>query len=65
MSTLSDQKFEELKGRLNNAIHEIVFACQLLEDNQIDEAVTCLVTAQGTIDGVAEEMVAIGKEGGR
>jgi len=62
---LSDAKFEELKGRLNNAIHEIVFACHHLEDDQLDDAATCLVTAQATVENVAEEVVAIEKAGGK
>lgn len=57
MSRLSDKKFESVKERLNSAIHEIVFAVQHAEDDNLEDAGTCLVTAQGTIDHVAEELI--------
>ena len=67
MSQISDAKYEELKARLNNAIHEIVFACHHLEDDQLDDTATCLCMAQHTICNVADEIVALEKvaEGGR
>lgn len=46
---LSDAQFESIKARLNSAIHELVFAVQHAEDDNLDDAATCLVTAQGTI----------------
>ena len=62
MSRLSDKKFESVKERLNSAIHEIVFAVQHVEDDNLEDAGTCLVTAQGTIEHVAEELIDAGFE---
>jgi hypothetical protein len=53
---LSDAEFEEFKRRLNEAIHEIVFAAQHLDQDDTDEALTCLVTAGGTLEEVANEI---------
>ena len=55
---LSDGQFESIKDRLNSAIHELVFAVQHAEDDNLDDAATCLVTAQGTIEEVNNELVA-------
>lgn len=54
---LSDAEFESLKSSLNQAIHELVFAVQHLEFDEFDDASQCLVTAQGTIETVAERVV--------
>jgi hypothetical protein len=59
-----DAKFEALKGRLNSAIHELVFACQHLEQNDLDDAANCLMTAHGTIESVNLEIVVLELEGG-
>lgn len=56
MRALTDKEFEEIRSRLNTAIHEIVFACQFAEDDQLDSAGDCLVTAQATIETVAEQL---------
>ena len=60
--SVSDAKYEAIKARLNAAIHELVFACQHLEQDEPDDAAVCLMTAQGTIESVSEELV--GLEGG-
>jgi hypothetical protein len=54
---LTDQEFEAHKASLNSAIHELVFAVKHLDDDNVDDALTCLTTAQGTIEAVAEACV--------
>lgn len=56
---ISDAQFESIKTRLNAAIHELVFAVKHAEEDQLDDAATCLVTAQGTIEYVNLELVAM------
>lgn len=53
---LSDAEFDGLKAQVNSAIHELVFACQHLEQGDLDDALTCITTAQGTIEAVAVEI---------
>lgn len=57
---LTDQEFEALKASLNNAIHEIVVTCQHLENDHFAQAAQALMTAQDTLDRVADEIVKIG-----
>lgn len=57
---LTDGKYEELKSSLNNAIHEIVFTCQHMEDEHFEDAAQSLMTAQDTLDRVGEEIVKLG-----
>ena len=59
-SSMTDADFEELKTSLNNAIHEIVFACANAENNELSDAAQCLITAQATIESVAEKLVELG-----
>jgi stress response protein SCP2 len=54
---LSDEQLEAIKASLNNAIHELVFAVQHASQDDFDDAATCLVTAQSTIESVAEQLV--------
>jgi hypothetical protein len=54
---LTDEQFEAIKTSLNQAIHELVFAVHHAEEDRLDDAATCLVTAQGTIESVAEQLV--------
>lgn len=61
MTTLTDQEYEAHKSSLNNAIHELVFACQHIEQADLDDAANCLMTAQGTIEQVAEAIVRKGE----
>lgn len=56
MKPLTDAEFEAFKGRLNSAIHELVFACQHLDQDDLDDALTCMVTAGSTIEAVANEV---------
>ncbi len=54
--TLTDEEFQSLRESINNAIHELVFAAKHLEEDQIEDAANCLMTAQGTIESVAEQV---------
>lgn len=63
--TITDAQFEGWKGRLNDAIHEVVFAVQLVNQDDPQDALNALMTAQGTIEAVAEEIVASTKGGGK
>lgn len=57
---ISDEQFEAHKASLNNCIHELVMACQFMEQggpDDLDSATQCLLTAQGTIDRVNEDLV--------
>jgi hypothetical protein len=54
---LTDAEIEEMKASLNNAIHELVFACQHLDQDDMEDASVCLMTAQGTIETVANRVV--------
>lgn len=56
MKPLTDAEYEWQKSRLNSAIHELVFACQHLAQDDLDDALTCLVTAGSTIEAVADEV---------
>ncbi len=56
MIPLTDAEFEAIKARLNDTIHELVFAVQHLDQDDLDDALTCLVTAQGIIEAVSEEI---------
>lgn len=62
---VTDAQFEGLKTRLNDTIHELVFACQFLDDDQLEDAANALMTAQGTVEECAEEVANLCKEGGR
>jgi len=57
---LTDAEFEAIKASLNNAIHEIVFAVKHAEDDNLDDAATCQVTAQDTISRIADQIVQAG-----
>lgn len=60
MSTIPDKKLEELKELINTTIHELVFAVQLAEDNEIDSAQNAIMTPQGNLERVAHELVPFG-----
>jgi hypothetical protein len=57
MPHLTDKEYESIEQRMNSAIHEIVFACKHAEDDELEEASDCLMTAQSVLDGVAQEIV--------
>jgi DNA-binding MurR/RpiR family transcriptional regulator len=59
---VSDAKLESFKASLNASIHELVFACQHLDQDDLEDAANCLMTAQATIESVAGEIVTL--EGG-
>jgi hypothetical protein len=63
MSKLSDQRFQIVEASCNHAIHEIVFACQHAEDDDPDQALDCLSTAQATLEQVASELGVLEKAG--
>lgn len=52
---LPDAKFEDFKARLNNTIHELVFAIQHMDQGDFDDAQNCLVAAGLGITSVEEE----------
>lgn len=56
MPRLTEAEFEAAKASLNNAIHELVFACQHLDQDDLEDAAQCLMTAQGTIEAVANKV---------
>lgn len=47
---ISDKEFEAMKSLLNTTIHELVFAAHHMEED-------ALMTAQGNLDQIAEELV--------
>lgn len=55
---LTDAEAQEIERQLNTAIHEIVFACQHVQQDDLDDASNALMTAQGTIEEVANLIVA-------
>ena len=56
MIPLTDAEFETIKALLNDTIHELVFAVQLLEQDDLYDALTCLTTAALTIEVVSLEI---------
>lgn len=62
MKKIPDAKFEELKASMNAAIHEVVFACAHLEQDELDDAAQGLMTAQDTLDRVAEAIALVAEE---
>jgi hypothetical protein len=54
---LTEVEIEAMKASLNNAIHELVFACQHMDQDDMEDAAVCLMTAQGTIESVANQLV--------
>ena len=53
---ISDADFQRMKSTLNNAIHELVFVCQHIGDDDLECAQNALMTAQESIGGVAEDL---------
>lgn len=53
---LSDAEFEALKSTINQTIHELVFACQHLDQDDLEDAQQCLMTAQGNLERVGEKL---------
>lgn len=53
---MPEAQLQEIERRLNATIHELVFAMAHAGDGNFDDACTCLATAQGTIEAVAEEL---------
>lgn len=51
---INDEMHAEVERNLNAAIHELVFAIKHSEDDQADDACTCLVQAQMNIERINE-----------
>jgi hypothetical protein len=54
--TLSDADFAALKETINQTIHELVFVCSFLDDDEIESAQNAMMTAQGNLETVAERI---------
>lgn len=52
---LSDEVFEDFKTRINDTIHELVFAVQHMDQGDVEEAQNCLVTAGLSLEAVSNE----------
>jgi len=55
---INDKAFEAMKELINTTIHELVFLSQHLEDDQVDQAQDVLVTAQGNLERLSEQVQA-------
>lgn len=53
---MTDEQFEAFKGSVNETIHELVFAVQYADNDEVEEALNCLMTASGTLERVAEDL---------
>jgi ADP-heptose:LPS heptosyltransferase len=51
---ITDEQFATLADQLNTTIHELVFAIQHAENDELEDAANCLATAQMTINQVAD-----------
>ncbi len=56
MSKISDKEFEAMKALINTTIHELVFACHHMEDDEIESAQDALITAQGNLATVETQL---------
>lgn len=54
--TFRDDELDEIRRRLNTAIHEIVLACHHVDQDRLEEASLALMTAQGTLDDMAQSI---------
>ena len=52
---LSDEVFEDFKTRINDTIHELVFAVQHMDQGDVEEAQNCLFTAGLSLEAVSNE----------
>jgi hypothetical protein len=55
-SKISDELAAETEHLLNAAIHELVFAIQHANNDEPDDACTCLVQAQINIETINEKL---------
>lgn len=55
---ISNTEHAEIERLCNCAIHEIVFAVQHSDQDDVDDACQCLMTAQGNLERVAEMLSA-------
>lgn len=53
---ISDSEFESMKVTLNSAIHELVFAVQHMDNDEVESAQDSLVTASMNIEEVANKL---------
>lgn len=58
MSKFTEAEIEALKASLMNTIMEIAAAAHHIEHDEPADAAQCLMTAQGTLDQVAEQVAA-------
>ena len=54
---MTDKEFESMKRLIDSTIHELVFACHYAEDDEIESAQNALMTAQGNLERVAEDLL--------
>ena len=54
----TDNEVDELERQANRAIHEIVFACHHVGEEDYESAANALLTAQDLLDRVAEKVAA-------
>lgn len=55
---LSDQEYAEVERLMNRSIHETVFALHHAEEDEIEAAAQCLMTARGNLECATEMIVA-------
>ena len=55
---IADADFEGMQTTINATIHELVFVCKFIEDDQLEEAQNALMTAQGNLDELAQRLIA-------
>lgn len=56
---INDALHAEVERQLNLTIHELVFAIKHSDDDQVDDACNCLITAQSNIERIAVALAAL------
>ncbi len=59
---ISDALFEQLKETINISIHELVFAAQFLDDDEIEEAQNCLTTIALNVESLQNQITIAARE---
>ena len=57
-----EPELEDIKRQVNATIHELVFVCHHADNDAVEDAMNCLMTAQGTLDAVAARMIPYSEE---
>lgn len=52
---ISDEQLDDFKKRVNDIIHELVFAVQHMDQGDIEETQNGFITAHFSLDSVAED----------